>query len=488
MRIPFWVCVLGITVSSPAFAQKVSVEYAHQVPFSNFKTYRWGKNKGELPDAAQDTHIKHKLGRVLHLKAGTTPIDCVEHVNVGNERWYSAAAEQLDEIQADKDSLVRFVNGYYGDGKTHFMGMLRSMAFNKGWLVTYVTAESTPLHKFDIVYSELVKNLSLPPSMVVPEWLFQVDSKGALALFAAVFGRFYFEAYRLSDKSGLQKERVLAALRQKAAELAANPNLHETMGRAVTAYVEAVIRSDTLKAHAVCSWLEGASVRVEDAGLLRRIDQKLSRDAARSLSVLARRAGAGGILLLLDEAERIMEQTRSVRNKSYGVIRDLLDNADDQGGMQSSVIYVAGTPELFRSEKGFPEYDALRSRLANTVNFTIPNLIDWRGVIVDLTKTPLPHDLLVKLAVRVVDLHAMAREWDPRQYFTPEIISQMVAAVESGAFLVSRPRLLSSFVATLLEIVEQNRDQPVTDLLKGTLQAVHASLAKKPVTDRWDEV
>jgi bacteriophage exclusion system BrxC/D-like protein len=423
---------------------------------------------------------------ITHLKAGTTPIDCVEYINVGNERWYSAAVQQFEEIQGDADSLVRFINGYYGDGKTHFMGMLRSMAFNKGWVVTYVTAESTPLHKFDIVYSELVKNLSLPPQMVLPEWLLEANPKGASALLAAVFARFYFEAYRLPDKGGLQKERVLEALRKKAADLAADAHLHESMGAAIRAYVEAVIRSDTTKAHAVCSWLEGASVRLDEVGPVRRIDQKLSRDAMRGISVLARRAGAGGVLFLLDEAERIMEQTRSVRNKSYGVIRDLLDNADNQGGMQSSIIYVAGTPELFQSQKGFPEYDALRSRLANATSFITPNLVDWRGVIVDLTRTPMPHDILMQLAGRVIDLHAVARDWNPREYFTKDIIRQMVASVESQAVVVTKPRLMASCAATLLEIVEQNRDQAVAGLLASTLKVVHASLARKAEVKQWE--
>ena len=430
---------------------------------------------------------KHTARRIItHLKAGTTPIDCVEYVNVGNERWYNAAAEEFDEIQAEADSLVRFINGYYGDGKTHFMGMLRSMAFNKEWFVTYVTAESTPLHKFDVVYSQLVKNLTLPPQIIIQDWLPQANSRGAPALLASVFARFYFEAYRLPDKGGLHKERVIAALRHKVAELAADPYLHEAVGGAVKAYVEAVIRSDATKAHTVCSWLEGANVRLEDASFSRRIDQKFSRDATRSISVLARRAGAGGVLILLDEAERIMEQTPSVRKKSYGVIRDLLDNADNQGGMQSSVIYVAATPEMFQSERGFPEYDALRSRLANAARFSMPNLIDWRGVIVDLTKTSMPHDLLLKLVGRVVDLHAIAREWNPRAYFTEDVITQIVADVESGAFIVSRPRLLASCAATLLEIIEQNRDQPITGLLKDTLQAVHAKLVQKSKTEEWD--
>jgi hypothetical protein len=423
---------------------------------------------------------------IAHLKAGTTPIDCVEYVNVGNERWYAAAAEQFDEIQADADSLVRFINGYYGDGKTHFLGMLRSIAFNKGWLATYVTAEATPLHKFDIVYSEIVKNLALPPQVTLPQWLGSPGSRGALALLGSVFARMYHDSYRLLDKGGLQKERVLEALRKRAADLASAPDLHETVGLAVRAFIEATIRSDGPKAHAICSWLEGANVRVDDAGLTKRIDQKLSRDAMRSISLLAKYGGGGGVLILLDEAERIMEQTRSVRNKSYGVIRDLLDNADEQGGMQSSVTYVAGTPELFQSEKGFPEYDALRSRLANVVNFANPKLIDWRGVVVDLTKTPLPHNILLKLARRVVDLHAVARNWDPSPYFTDDLIREIVSCVESQAFAVTKPRLLASFAATTLEIVEQNRGETTIGMLMGTFEAVQASLARKPDKSLWE--
>src|SRR5260370_36251274 len=149
-----------------------------------------------------------------------------------------------------------------------------------------------------------------------------------------------------------------------------------------------------------------------------------------------------------DEAERIMEQSRSDRNTSYGVIRDFLANADDQAGMQSSIIYVAATPDTFNSEKGFPEYDALRSRLASSTRFSVPNMVDWRGVVVDLTKTPMQHNLLVSLAERVIDLHACARDWEPRSQFTPDFIAQIVRVVASAAFACSKPRPLPSWART----------------------------------------
>ena len=62
------ILVMALAWGASAFAQKVSVEYAHQVDFSKLSTYRWAKNKGQLPDASEDQHIKHTLDRVLQAK------------------------------------------------------------------------------------------------------------------------------------------------------------------------------------------------------------------------------------------------------------------------------------------------------------------------------------------------------------------------------------------------------------------------------------
>ena len=202
---------------------------------------------------------------------------------------------------------------------------------------------------------------------------------------------------------------------------------------------------------------------------------------------LAKHSGIKGSLLLLDEAERVMDQSTSIRKKSYGVIRDLLDNADNQGGMPSSMIYIAATPEMFSAETGFAEYDALRSRLANTQRFTIPNLMDWRAVIVDLVKTPLPHNHLVQLAHKVRDIHGTARQWDPHPSFTDEVIQSLIAKIESGASSqVSRPRMLSSLAATLLEIAEQNPGHPLQGVLDTTFDQVLQVLTTRHEAEKWE--
>ncbi len=434
--------------------------------------------------SALDTSSAREI--IRHLKAGTTPIEHVEHLNVGNERWYAAASEHFEDIQQDGDSLVRFVNGYYGDGKTHFLGMLRSLAFNRKWVVTYVTAEKTPLSKFDRVYCEMVQNLTFPPSAPLLPWLNGATNVGGAGLLACLFSAVYAQVCGAQDDSGLRNVRALERLALRATEIFAHPGLDEMMAKAGRNYFDAVLKKNGQRAKEIATWLEGGNLRIREIGLTRRIDPVFARDAMRGISIMAKAAGAAGILILLDEAERIMEHTRSVRNRSYGVIRDMLDNADNQGGMRSSIIYIAATPDTFQSEKGFPEYDALRTRLANAQRLAIPGFIDWRGPIVDLTKTPLPHTALMDLAQKVRTIHAIARGKDHVNGFDDSVLQQIVSKVENQVFQVSKPRMLASYMATILDLADQNPGADITQALDQTLRQVQEVVTVRPESKDWE--
>src|SRR5687767_3870593 len=86
------------------------------------------KTNPEIDHQMENTTLDQAAAKRLinSLKKGSTPLDLAVHLNVGNEKWYSAAEEFYADVEADGDSIVRFINGYYGDGKTHFLGILRS--------------------------------------------------------------------------------------------------------------------------------------------------------------------------------------------------------------------------------------------------------------------------------------------------------------------------------------------------------------------------
>lgn len=421
------------------------------------------------------------------LKKGTTPLDLASYLNVGNERWYAAADEFYADVEADGDSIVRFLNGYYGDGKTHFLGILRGMAMRRSWMVSYVTLENTPIHKFDALYEDIVKNLQIPETIPLVPWLPDGGRRGVAALFSTFFSKWYSELSGSLSKDGLKSMAVVQGVKERTNKILARIGVHELMAKAVQGFVAGALAEKFEQLQAIISWTEGQPITSTELGLTRRITGNFARDFLRSLALLAKNSGIMGSLVLLDEAERIMDQSFSVRKKSYGVIRDLLDNADNQGGLPSSMIYIAATPEMFSSEVGFAEYDALRSRLANSRRVAISNLVDWRAVVVDLVKTPLPHNHLVQLAHKVRDIHATARRWDPRPLLTDDLIQGLVAKIESGvSSQVSRPRMIASLVATLLEIAEQNEGCHLQNVLEATFDQVLQVLATRPRADKWE--
>jgi hypothetical protein len=250
--------------------------------------------------------------------------------------------------------------------------------------------------------------------------------------------------------------------------------------------VKAAMGQDAVGMREIPAWLEGQDVDVSRYGIKKKLNQDVSRDVLRGVSSLARGSGISGVLVLLDEAERILGNTRTIRKKSYGVIRDLLDNADDQGGMPSSMFYIAATPDMFSKPEGFAEYDALRSRLASSQKFSVGNLVDWRGVIVDLTKTPLKHESLVKVAHKIRDVHALAQGWDPSTRVPDSLLESIVGRIEAGVFQVSKMRMLASSVATLIDAAEQNPDVDLLPLLDDIFKQVATSLSAAPPQEKWE--
>ena len=94
------------------------------------------------------------------LRKGSVPIDYVPSFTVGRQRWLTFVEEDLDHYIAEGGAKVRFINGDYGDGKTHFMSVVRHLALQKGFAVSFVVlTREVPIHKFEVVYQTIVRQL-----------------------------------------------------------------------------------------------------------------------------------------------------------------------------------------------------------------------------------------------------------------------------------------------------------------------------------------
>lgn len=109
-------CAMMTTAAASALAQKVNVEYDHQASFASYHTYRWGKNKGELPDAGGDSQIKSAVDQQLKAK--------------GLRLLNSKPADLVVTYQASVDSQGKQVNTYVDDDD---LGLGPGWGWGGGW-------------------------------------------------------------------------------------------------------------------------------------------------------------------------------------------------------------------------------------------------------------------------------------------------------------------------------------------------------------------
>ena len=99
---------------------------------------------------------------VESLRKGVPPRRNVSRYAAGTDFVKSVRKRHLDGgISSGK---IRFVNGSWGAGKTHFFRLLREEAFDANLLVSTVelNAEQTPFNKFERVFYDIIRNVTSP--------------------------------------------------------------------------------------------------------------------------------------------------------------------------------------------------------------------------------------------------------------------------------------------------------------------------------------
>ena len=94
------------------------------------------------------------------LRKGLVPTEYVAFFTVGRQNWLRFIEEDLDGFIAQGGGKVRFINGDYGDGKTHFMSVIRQLALQKQFASSFVVlTRDIPIHKFELIYQEIALQL-----------------------------------------------------------------------------------------------------------------------------------------------------------------------------------------------------------------------------------------------------------------------------------------------------------------------------------------
>jgi KaiC/GvpD/RAD55 family RecA-like ATPase len=432
------------------------------------------------------------LKAVQAFKSGTSPLEAVEYLNVGREVWHEGTIWYLDNFVDGGRSAVRFVQGVYGEGKTHFLYLTAKAALDRDYVVSYVTAESARLDKFDTVYTHLVQSLR-NRHMVKEEGLdFSSATNGLKRILDDWFrAEMSVAESKVSDRY-TQKPKILQAFGERVKGLDEDKKWDPNFRSAIEAYfmnLQAGTDEANEQNALILNWLQGVALPKAETrafGVYEPIKPDNSREMVRSLVLMLRALGYSGLVALFDELERILEQAPKARNKAYQTIRQLLDNAD-RAGTQWCYVLCAITGELLTSQKGFREYDALWERVKSDVG-PMKDRIDKRAIIVNLELTPFEDDQLVSLAQKVRAIHADAFGWGAAERVDDDVIKVYVDQLVQSKYglSISVPRVLVRSMIQILEKSEQYPDYSALTDVAGEIGDALSALEDDRKTKIWE--
>jgi BREX system ATP-binding protein BrxC/D len=419
----------------------------------------------ELSPAPRD-ETPTTLGRaearsiVRSLADGVVPRTGIRLFTAGRQRWLGSLEQDLVDLAEEaaeagaQEGHLRIVNGRNGDGKTHLLHLLRDIALDRGFAVSYVVvSHQTPLHRWDRVYAAIGRGLATRHRN-------QPDSTGLRSILDP----------RAPDPA------IAADFHARAARIRSLPGLNPAFANATYRYcTEQTVNLDAAQDMLLLgAWLEGGGQRPAGLAIASRIDQSNGAEMLRSLARTLRYFGLAGLVVLLDEVESVLALSAPQRRQSYQTLRLLVDRENTP---PNTLLVASTTPPMFADrERGLPSYPALWSRLRPGA---ATDLVDYNATSIDLTRTPLTGADYRAIGRCIRLIHARARDWAPAERVSDAFLDAAAEVAEAGPPLFFSPtRVLVKLVAGTLELCYQHPDaQPSTDDLEAQFDRIDRALA-----------
>ena len=391
---------------------------------------------------------------VESLRRGTVPIDHVPYFTVGRERWLSIIEDDLANYIAAGGAKVRFLSGDYGDGKTHFLSVIQHLVQQEKFAVSFVVlTREVPMHKFELVYQEIVSRLVTRPGtaglrVLLAHWLETLQPQ----------------------LSALDEATRTVRLQEIAETVKSLPGMDINFAQGLISLVQQrylpLAEDDTSEARDTAQellyqWFEGARLSKSELRpfqIFESLNKHNSKRLLLSLIAFLRHLGYQGLILLLDELETVMAQSASVRNAAYENVRLLIDNAEQAHHLH---VFFSIIPDVILAEKGFKSYDALWSRVRSVGE---SRRLNYRSIVIDLHRTPLEPAELIELGKRLRYIHELAYRWEAAGIVTNDFIAQ-VCATQQRMGLVAEVRLYIKQIIRYLDMAEQEGTLAGVDLV-----------------------
>ncbi len=389
--------------------------------------------------------IINKLG-----SSGTPPEFGLNTFTIGLEKYLKVLEDEyFQSLLKYRLSSFKLVVGNYGGGKTHFLYLVRDLAFRNNYACSYVALSPVecPFDKLELVYKQIVINLSPPlkeedllkPRPVgieyfIKNWYYDLKattvqerpgSEGVFNMMEYIHGLGTMESSSFSNSV-------------KSAFLALASEDYETF--------ETLIQ-----------WLKGEEIPKE-MKMRYRISERLEKTNAfrmiRSLAQWIASIGYSGLVLLFDEAERGISISRSLdKRRALDNLRQIIDECGNARLPGTMFFYaIPNEDQLLDGSGGV--YEALKQRLRSSFTRINPS-----GVKINLEELDIkPDAFLMELGKKLAGIFSLAYdvEFDPSALQkTLDILVK--TCLNSYIFDISYRRL---FILGVIESFYQLRESP----------------------------
>jgi hypothetical protein len=391
--------------------------------------------------------------------------------------------EELVEIEEDGGSVVHFVRGSYGEGKTHFLHYLEELARDRGWASAHLECrqDKAELDRFETLYPSIIQKLRLSPDILDndeegtddPAWkLLNLWAEKILAEVGHV---------KQAVMRPLEAEtRIFELLQQRVMR----KNFPGDLQTVLCAFPRAVLQSDHNSQKDMVAWFKGedrkihipsalvskpgqrvaapgVNPRLVEAITLRPITSATSLDVFRGLVWLLTQCGYKGLILAIDEVEQIARLRPTVRReRALQTLREFVDNTDGDIGLKRVAIYFAATPNIFDDENYFRSYDALATRIE-----PVGHEINWRAPVINLEKTMLKKDQLRWVAARIWEIYERGYGKGVAKGFTDDHLEEVISTIDKSRYRIAKPRLLCRLVVDQLDRARQGHALKSAELI-----------------------
>ncbi|MCB9883649.1 MAG: DUF2791 family P-loop domain-containing protein, partial [Planctomycetes bacterium] len=413
---------------------------------------------GSTPLAAKDLtptlarRILQSLG-----EAGTPPDRGVRFINVGTEAYLDVLArEYLDVLLKEGGATFKLVQAGFGGGKTHFLHLVREMAWERGYATALVSLSQRecPFDQARLVYQSVMREITEPPP--------SENAPGARGL-----PEILENVVENQLAQGAKPEQLQTWLRRTIGRVPVDVHAFRS---AVVAYLRAYLDGDDRGRDVLGAYLRGEEVPAEahrHHGIFESIREDNAFAMLRSWCQMAPSLGFTGTCLLFDEMDRVMSLTRRKKERLLDNLRELVDLC--ARSLLPGVLFLYAVPPEFQRNV-LPDYPALGQRLRHRLPFSETHL---HAPVIDLERLQLsPEQLLERLGERILHVFEVARSktLDPKiQKVNARRLADQCVARD---FEISHRRL---FVKLLVQVLQEqaNEERELTGqeldaLLDGT--------------------